>query len=94
MSSKELKVGEAIANAVEDHWFNPATIGRYLADQPYYTIDRILEMVTWIIEKQARRHELELVAGDSSEGLFLAYEIDKHIDKLKKQYVLDNVKLP
>ncbi len=94
MNSKEYKVGEAIANAVEDHWFNPATIGRYLAEQPYYTMDRVMEMVAWVIEKQARRHEVESMAGNSSEGLFLAYELDKYIDRIKKKYILENIKLP
>ena len=92
--SKELKVGEAIANAVEDHWFNPATIGRYLAEQPYYTIDRVLEMVTWIIEKQARRHELESAAGNSSEGLFLANEIHQSIKSITSKYQFNNLSLP
>ena len=94
MNTKEVKVGEAIANAVEDHWFNPAAIGRYLSEQPYYTIDRVMEMVAWVIEKQARRHELEAGTGESSEGLFLAYELDKVIDSLKKKYILENIKLP
>jgi hypothetical protein len=93
--TKEQKLADAIANAVEDHWFNPATVGRILANQPYYTIDRLMEIVAWVIEKQAGRHDDELQKGrDISEGLFLAKELDKVIDKYKTKYQFNNIKLP
>ncbi len=53
MQSKEQKIGELLANSVEDHFFNPAALGRYLAEQPIYTMDRVMEVVAWVIEKQA-----------------------------------------
>ena len=53
MPSKEIKVGELLANSVEDYWFNPATLGHYLSQQPNWTIDRVMEVVCWIIEKNA-----------------------------------------
>jgi hypothetical protein len=92
MASKEIKVAELIANSVEDHYFNPATVGRYLAEQPYYTSDRVMELVLWVIEKQARRHDSEI--NQSSEGLWLAAELDKVINKYKQKYVFDNIKIP
>jgi hypothetical protein len=94
MNSKEIKVAEAIANAVEDHWFNPAAVGRYLADQPFYTLDRVMELVAWVIEKQARRFDLQKEAGEITEGLFLANELDKVVDTIKLKYKLENIKLP
>ena len=92
MASKEIKVGELIANSVEDHYFNPATVGRYLAEQPYYTTDRVMELVLWVIEKQARRHDSE--NNQTSEGLWLAAELDKVVDKYKKKYKFENIHLP
>lgn len=95
MQSKELKIGELIANSVEDHFFNPAVLGRYLAEQPIYTLDRVLEVVAWVIEKQARRYEREVEQGGTvSEGLVISYKLDKYIDKIKDNNTLQNVKLP
>jgi hypothetical protein len=94
MKSKEQNVADVIANATEDHWFNPATVARYLSDQPHYTIDRVMELIAWVIEKEARRHEEDWKHGKSSEGLFLAKELDKKIEELAKQYKWENLKLP
>ncbi len=60
MKTKEHQIGELLANSVEDHFFNPAALGRYLADQPIYTVDRVMEVVAWIIEKNTN-----LKIGDS-----------------------------
>lgn len=92
METPERKLGIDIANAVETHWFNPATVGGYLAEQPHYTSDRIMELVLWVIEKQAQRHKAE--QNSTSEGLWLANELDKVIDTYKKNFVFDNLKLP
>jgi len=94
MATPEQKLADQIANAVEDHYFNPAVIGRMLANQPIYTTDRIMELVLWIIEKQARRHEVESLKGGTSESLWLAHQLDTIIDKYKSTYVFDNIKIP
>jgi hypothetical protein len=94
MNTKESKVAVAIANAIEDHYFNPASVARYLADQPHYTIDRVMELVVWIIEKEARKHEADWNNGTTSEGLFLAKQLDIVVDKLTKKYDWKNLKLP
>jgi len=95
MQSKEHKVGELLANSVEDHFFNPAALGRYLAEQPVYTLDRIMEIVAWVVEKQARRYEREYHEGGTvSEGLALAYKLDQVIDKIKLKNNFDNIRLP
>lgn len=90
--SKEDKVVEVIANSVEDHWFSPVTVARNLAEQPYFTVDRVMELVLWIIEKNARRHERE--TNTSSEGLWLAHELDKVVDSYQKKYKFENLKFP
>lgn len=94
MTIKEHKVGELLANSVEDHFFNPATLGYYLSQQPTWTIDRVMEVVVWIIEKNARRAEVEAGNGIKSDGLILAYNLDKLVDKIKQSKKLTNIKLP
>jgi hypothetical protein len=90
----ETKVAEQLANLTESRWFNPASLGRYLADQPYYTIDRIMEMIVYIISNNAHRHDREMVKGHTSEGLFLAGELNTLINEIKDKYVFDNLNLP
>lgn len=95
MQSKEQKIGELLANSVEDHFFNPAALGRYLAEQPIYTLDRIVEVVAWVIEKQARRYEREVEQGGTvSEGLALSHKLDTVIDKIKLKNTFEHIKLP
>jgi uncharacterized membrane-anchored protein YjiN (DUF445 family) len=95
MQSKEQKIGELLANSVEDHFFNPAALGRYLAEQPIYTLDRIVEVVAWVIEKQARRYEREIEQGGVvSEGLAISHKLDQVVDKIKLKNNLQHIKLP
>jgi hypothetical protein len=95
MKNKEQQIGELLANSVEDHFFNPAALGRYLAEQPTYTIDRVVEVVAWIIEKQARRYEREIEnGGQVSEGLAIAYKLDEVMDKIKDKNTFEHIKLP
>jgi hypothetical protein len=99
--TKEIKVAEDLVNLTEDHWFNPAILARYLTDQPFYTVDRIMELVAQIIRWQANRHNDELNtedgiynSGQSSEGLFLANELNETLNRLIKTYKWENIKLP
>ena len=95
MQTKEQKIGELLANSVEDHFFNPAALGRYLAEQPIYTLDRVMEVVAWVIEKQARRYEREIEQnGVVSEGLALAFKLDQVIDKIRDKNKFEHIKLP
>lgn len=94
MKTTETKLADQIANATEDHWFNPAVIGRLLANQPIYTLDRIMEMVAQIIRAQEIRHDTEWENGRTSEGLFLAKELNKTIKAVKKKYKFNNLNLP
>ena len=95
MKSKERQIAELLCNSVEDHFFNPATLAGYLADQPTYTLDRIVEVLAWVIEKQARRYDREESRGGMiSEGLIISSKLDRVIDKIKESNDLQNVKLP
>jgi hypothetical protein len=94
MASKEIKVGELLANSVEDHFFNPATLGYYLSQQPNWTIDRVMEVVFWIIEKNARIYEAKAGHQEISEGLALAYKLDQIIDRIKEANQFNHIRLP
>lgn len=90
----EQKLADQIANAVESHWFNPAVIARMLANQPIYTLDRVMEMVAQIIRTQAQRADDESQNGRTSEGLFLAKELNKQIELMQHRYTFNTLKLP
>jgi hypothetical protein len=101
MKTREIKVAEALVNLTEDHWFNPAILARYLTDQPFYTVDRIMELVAQIIRWEANRYTDELDTEDgiynsglTSEGLFLANELNETLNRLIKTYKWENIKLP
>jgi hypothetical protein len=94
MKSKELKIAEQLTNAVEDHFFNPAVFGRYLSDQPYYTVDRVMEMLAQVINSLANRHETEAAAGITSHGLYLANELKHAIKQIQEMQDISNLKLP
>ena len=92
--SPEIKVAESLVNLIDDHWFNPNIFGRYLAEQPLYTIDRIMEMVVSIVSEQAKIYNVNLNRGESSEGLMLANELNECIKAYQENVQLNNLKLP
>lgn len=93
--TNEEKIVDTIANAVESNWFNPAVVGRMLAEQPNYTSDRIVEMLVHILRNQARQHEhMWQTGGESSEGLFLASQLYIEANKVINTYKWTNVKFP
>ena len=69
--------------------------GRYLAEQPLYTIDRIMEMVVSVISEQAKMYTLYQNRDNSlSEGLLLANELNECIKAYQESNQLNNLKLP
>ena len=94
MKTKEQKLADDLANAVEDHWFNPAILAHLLSNQPHFNIDRIMEVVAHLLKFNSKRYKADFEAGVTSEGLFLANELNGHVVKLSKTYQWDNVKLP
>ena len=92
--SPEIKVAESLVNLTDDHWFNPTMFGRYLAEQPLYTIDRVMEMVVSVISEQAKIYDVYLNRGTSSEGLLLANELNECIKAYQQDNNLNNLKLP
>ena len=94
MKTPEIKLAEAIATATENHFFNPSIIAHTLSDQPHYTIDRIMELVVKVIKYQAQRHQRDWENGKTSEGLFLANELNKSIQRITEKYTFKNISLP
>ena len=94
MKSKESKIAEQLVNACEDHFFNPAVFGRYLSDQPYYTVDKVMEMIVQVINNLSNRHETEVLNGQSSEGLLLANELKYAIKAIQEVTDINNLRLP
>lgn len=92
MKTTETKLAESIANAVEGHWFLPSTVGRLLANEPLYTVDRVMELVAEIIKHMKLRIDLE--NNISSEGLYVANELQKTINNLRESTEFNSLKLP
>jgi len=92
--SKETKLAEQISNSVEDHYFNPSIVGRYLVDNPVYTIDRVMEIIAYTIRSAKERYDKELEHGVTSEGLILANNLDKAMNKVKSKVEFSNISLP
>lgn len=92
--SPETKVAESLVNLMDDHWFNPTMFGRYLAEQPLYTIDRVMEMIVSVISEQAKMYEMYSNRGESTEGLLLANELNECIKAYQENVQLNNLKLP
>lgn len=90
----EIKVAEQLTNLMDDHWFNPTMFGRYLAEQPLYTIDRVMEMVVSIISESSKTYVLHKGRGESTEGLMLANELNECIKAYQEENKLVNLKLP
>ncbi len=94
MKTTETKLANSIADAVEDHWFNPAILAHLLSNQPHYTIDRIMEVVAHLLKFNSKRFKADFEQGVSSEGLLLSNELNNHLNKLKSVYDFENLRLP
>ena len=95
MKTPESKAAEQLVNLTESHWFNPTVFGRYMAEQPLYTIDRIMEMIVSIIAEQAKVHHTNIARDNtSSEGLLLANELNECIKAYQEDNQITNLKLP
>jgi hypothetical protein len=94
MKTKEQKLADDLANAVEDHWFNPAILAHLLSNQPHFTIDRIIEVVAHLLKFNSKRYKADFEQGITSEGLFISNELNSHMNMLSKKYKVENLKLP
>lgn len=94
MQPREIKLSDHMASCVEDHYFNPAVVGRRLSNQPIYTIDQIMELVVHIVFSMKERYEVEKSGGSTSEGLILANNLHKAIQIVNSKREFNNIKIP
>jgi hypothetical protein len=78
--TEEQKAVEALVKALDNNWFNPAIFANLIVnEQPLYTQDKLLELITYIIQYQAERMETAAEMGESSNGLILAHTLNQVI---------------
>jgi DNA-binding XRE family transcriptional regulator len=92
--SQEIKLADNIITAVENHWFNPAVVARQLSNQPLYTLDRVMEILSYTIHAIKQRYDDELERGQTTEGLTLANNLDRALDITTDKIQFNNLKLP
>lgn len=68
----EEKLADNIISSLDNYWFNPAIVASVLANQPLYTQDRLIELISEIVKYQNRRFREEWEAGQTSDGLLMA----------------------
>lgn len=71
--SNETKVGDKLAEGLNDYTFSPAILANYLiTNYPTYTFDRLMELVRYIIQYGTLHMRVEWGEGFTSEGLLMA----------------------
>lgn len=71
--SNETKVGDKLAEGLNDYTFSTAILANYLITYyPIHTIDRLMELVRYIIQYGSLKMTTEWEVGHTSEGLLLA----------------------
>jgi glucuronate isomerase len=69
----EQKIAEQLAELMNNHNFNPAVFANLIVnEQSLYTQDRLVELMTHIIEYQDTRFKIEWDLNKTSEGLMLS----------------------
>jgi hypothetical protein len=78
--TEEQKAVEALVKALDNNWFNPAIFANLIVnEQPLYTQDKLLELISYIIQYQAERMEQAAEHGETSTGLILAHTLNQVI---------------
>jgi hypothetical protein len=69
----EQKIAEQLAELMNNHNFNPAVFANLIVnEQSLYTQDRLVELMTHIIEYQDTRFKIEWDLNKTSVGLMLS----------------------
>jgi hypothetical protein len=78
----EQKAVEVLVNAMNNHWFNPAIFANLIVnEEPLYTQDKLVELISYIILYQSARFKDEAVNDITSEGLILANVLAEVIEE-------------
>lgn len=76
----EQKVAEVLTEALDNHWFNPSLLAQFLIKHPYYTQDKLMDVIKEIIRIQALRYERDMEHEETSEGLIWAARLNETLD--------------
>jgi glucuronate isomerase len=69
----EQKIAEQLAELMNNHNFNPAVFANLIVnEQSLYTQDKLVELMTHIIEYQDTRFKIEWDLNKTSQGLMLS----------------------
>ena len=80
--TEEQKAVEALVKAMDNNWFNPAIFANLIVnEQPLYTQERLLELISYIIQYQAERMETAVEHGETSDALILAHVLNEVIEE-------------
>jgi hypothetical protein len=78
----EQKAVEVLVNAMDNHWFNPLIFANLIVnEQPLYTQDKLVELISCILLYQSRRFRDEAEHDVTSEGLILANVLAEVIEE-------------
>lgn len=78
----EQKAVEVLVKAMDNNWFNPAIFANLIVnEQPLYTQDKLIELITYIIQYQAERFKGVSDITELSEGLVLATALNEVIEE-------------
>jgi hypothetical protein len=82
--SNETKIAEKLTDSLNDGTFSPAVMANYIVTHnPTYTLDRVMELVKYIIQYSSIKMRSEWDKGYTSEGLMLADALN---DLLEAKY--------
>jgi hypothetical protein len=83
--SNETKIADKLTDALNDGTFSPAVMADYLiTHNTTYTLDRLMELVSYIIKYNSIKMRSEWEAGKTSEGLLLADALNDMLQVLNK----------
>jgi hypothetical protein len=88
--SNETKIAEKLTDALNDGTFSPAVMADYLiTHNSVYTLDRIMELVKYIIKYNSIKMRSEWDKGRTSEGLMMADALNDMLVSKYGEEVID-----
>ena len=86
--TQEHKIVEQLAEALDNHWFNPNLAAQIIIKHPIYTQDKLMDLMKEIIKLQASRYQMEWEHDRTSAGLMLAAHLAEVIE-MHEPYIED-----
>jgi glucuronate isomerase len=91
----EQKIAEQLAELMNNHNFNPAVFANLIVnEQSLYTQDKLVELMTHIIEYQDTRFKIEWDLNKTSQGLMLSSHLAEVIAVHKNPIAETQMSIP